>query len=319
MVPERVVRDLAQPVRSLSGAAGAADLHAAITRLLRDFSVEQTPAELARRSAFPAALPAGTHVYVTWIPGAASARTVAAAARVRELGMTPVPHLAARAVEDAAALERLLLELHREAGVEHLLLIAGSQRDPAGVFADALQLLATGLFDGAPWRSLGFAAHPEGSPAIDAAALAHALAQKNAHAAATPVPHRLVTQFAFAGEPVVAWERQVRAAGNRLPVRVGLAGLASLPTLLRYAASCGVGSSTRALLHHGARAIRLAGSVAPGRIVAAVAHATLADAATSFQGLHFYPFGSLDRTVDWAAAIAAGAFTLDAEGEDLVV
>ena len=116
------------------------------------------------------------------------------------------------------------------------------------------ELLATGRFEGSPWRSLGFAAHPEGSPAIDAAALARALAEKNAHAAATPLPHDLVTQFGFAGEPVVAWERQARAAGNRLPVRVGLAGLASLPTLLRYAATCGVATSARALLRHGGRA-----------------------------------------------------------------
>lgn len=297
----------------------ASDLRAAVTGLMRDFSVEQTPAELARRSGFPAALPPGTRIYVTRIPGVPFARTVAAAARVRELGMTPVPHLSARAVEDVAAFERMLLELQREAGVEHLLLIAGSQRDPAGPFADTLQLLATGRFDGPPWRSLGFAAHPEGSPDIEASALARALAEKNAHAVATSLPHHLVTQFGFAGEPVVAWERQARAAGNRLPVRVGLAGLASVPTLLRYAATCGVGASTRALLRDGGRALRLTGAVAPGRIVAAVARAARDDAATRFAGFHFYPFGSLERTADWAAAIAAGAFTLGADGDDLVV
>ena len=286
---------------------------------MRGFSVEQTPAEIARRTAFPASLAAGTRVYLTWIPGAPFARTVAAAARVRELGMTPVPHLSARALQDAAALERLLLELRREAGVEHLLLIAGSQRRAAGPFADASQLLATGRFEGAPWQSLGFASHPEGSPAIDAAALARALTAKNAHAAATALPHYLMTQFAFEGEPIVAWEREARAAGNRLPVRIGLAGLASLPTLLRYAASCGVGASTRALLREGRRALRVTGAVTPGSIVAAVVRAALADGAMRFQGFHFYPFGSLDRTADWAAAIAAGAFTLDAEGRELKV
>ena len=40
---------------------------------MRGFSVEQTPAELARRRAFPDAVPVKTRVYVTWIPGAPSA------------------------------------------------------------------------------------------------------------------------------------------------------------------------------------------------------------------------------------------------------
>ena len=31
------------------------------------------------------------------------------------------------------------------------------------------------------------------------------------------------------------------------------------------------------------------------------------------------PAGSLDATVEWATAIAAGAFTLDAQGRELVV
>jgi len=285
---------------------------------MRGFSVEQTPAELAKRAAFPTGLPAGTRVYLTWIPGAPFERTLAAAVRVRELGMTPVPHLAARAIAHAAALDRMLGELRREAAVEHLLLIAGSQRSPAGAYADSLQLLATGRFDGPPWRSLGFAAHPEGSPEIASAALSGVLAAKSAHAAATALPHELVTQFGFAAAPLLDWERRARA-DSRLPVRAGLAGLASVTTLLRYAAHCGVGASARALLRYGGRSLRLTGAGAPGRLVAAVARATLADPDARFSGFHFYPFGSLDATVEWAAAIAAGAFKLDAQGRELVV
>ena len=286
---------------------------------MQGWSVEQTPAELLRRSAFPAAMPPGTRVYLTWVAGAPFARTIAAATRVRELGGVPVPHLAARAIADARALDRMLDALRRDAGVEDLLLIAGSQSRPAGVFADTLDLLATGRFDGAPWRSLGFAAHPEGAAAIGAEALSRALAAKEAHASATPVLHDLVTQFGFAAEPLVEWERRSRDAGARLPVRVGLAGLASVATLLRYAALCGVAASTRALLHHGGRALRLGGAVPPGRIVAEVARVSLDDPGARFRGFHFYPFGSLDATADWAAAVAAGAFALGAAGDDLTV
>jgi methylenetetrahydrofolate reductase (NADPH) len=129
----------------------------------------------------------------------------------------------------------------------------------------------------------------------------------------------LVTQFGFAAAPLLAWEREMREAGVRLPVRVGLAGLAGVATLLRYAAVCGVAASTRTLLRQGGRMLRLTGALAPGRIVAAVARTVLDDAGADFRAFHFYPFGSLDATVDWAAAIAAGAFELDREGLDLVV
>lgn len=298
--------------------AGGSGLRDAAVRLMRGFSVEQTPAELARRAAFPATMPAGTKVYLTWIAGAPFSRTVAAAARVRELGMVPVPHLAARAIADAATLDRMLLELRREAAVDDLLLIAGSQPRPAGAFADTLQLLLTARFGGSPWRSLSFAAHPEGTAVAGAAALARALSEKDSHAAASAVPHELVTQFGFDAAPLLAWEQRTRPISARLPVRVGLAGLASLPTLLRYAALCGVAASSRALLRERGSALRLAGGGRPGRIVAAVARASLVDPGARFRGFHFYPFGSLDETADWAGAIAAGAFTLDGEESDIV-
>ena len=310
--------DLAQPLRAMSDSEA---LHAEAARLMRGFSVEQTPAELAKRAGFPADLPAGTRVYLTWIPGAPFERTLGAAVRVRELGMTPVPHLAARAIADAAALGRMLGELRREAGVEHLLLIAGSQRIPAGAYADSLQLLATGRFDGPPWRSLGFAAHPEGSPEIGALALSRALAAKSAHAAATSLPHELVTQFGFAAAPLIASRK--RPARGRQPAPAGAGrprrlGLDDDPVALRRPLRR-QRPWREALLRHGGRSLRLTGAVAPGRLVAAVARASLADPDARFSGFHFYPFGSLDATVEWAAAIAAGEFTLDVPDRELVV
>ena len=72
-------------------------LHDEIAALLRDFSVEKTPGELARRDAWPAGLPKGSRVYVTWIAGNDFGKTLRAAVRLRQFGMEPVPHLAVRA------------------------------------------------------------------------------------------------------------------------------------------------------------------------------------------------------------------------------
>jgi methylenetetrahydrofolate reductase (NADPH) len=290
-----------------------------IVRLMRDYSVEQTPAELLRRTALPAELPAGSRVYLTWVAGSPFAQMRRAAVRLRELGMTPVPHLAARAIADAATLDQMLAHLAREAQVDHAMVIAGSQRALSGRLDSAMAALTTGRFEQHGWRSLGLAAHPEGSPDIDAAALASALRDKNAYARTTTMRLHLVTQFCFAGAPVVAWERQARAEGNRLPVHLGLAGLASLPTLLRYARLCGVGASITSLGRQAGRLFRLASTVAPGEIVVALARARLAGPESALERLHFFPFGSLDATVAWAAAVARGEFSLNDDATDFAL
>ncbi|MEO8525782.1 MAG: methylenetetrahydrofolate reductase [Caldimonas sp.] len=290
-----------------------------IVRLMRDYSIEQTPAELLRRAALPAELPAGSRVFLTWVAGSPFDQMRRAAVRLRELGMTPVPHLAARAIADTATLDRMLTDLARDASVDHALLIAGSQRTLAGRFDSALAALTTGRFEQHGWRALGMAAHPEGSPDIEASALASALREKNAYDRATTMKLHLVTQFSFAGAPVVAWERRVRGDGNGLPVHVGVAGLASLATLLRYARVCGVGASIAALGRQAGRVLKLASAVLPGEIVVAVAQARLADPDSCFRSVHFFPFGSLDATVAWASTVARGDFRLSDDGTDLAV
>ena len=301
-------------------ARGDADaLKSEIRALMRDFSIEQTPAEVAQRHALPPDLAAGSRVYITWISGNPFASTLRAAVRLRELGMRPVPHLAARAIAGVDTLAAMLIALHREAEVDQALLVAGSARVPLGAFESTRDALEPGLFERHGWRSLGVAGHPEGSPDIAPEALALALRDKNTYAARTPMRMHLVTQFCFDAAPVLAWERQLHRAGNTLPVHVGLAGLASLPTLIRYARSCGVGASLGMLTRQAGRLLELARAVTPGPVVTALAAARLADAACRFERLHFFPFGSFDATVAWAAAVGHGEFKLNADAHDIVV
>ncbi len=287
-----------------------------ITRLMRAFSVEMTTGELARTRTLPPGLPADSRIYIPWVPGNQAGQTVQATVRVRELGMVPVPHIAARAITSASSLDQLLADLQREAMVDQILLVAGSHAAPAGVFESSLQVLQGGFLQRHGIRGLNLAAHPEGSPDIPSAALAAALQHKNAFAAANAPALKtgLVTQFCFEAAPVLAWERLARSDGNQLPVDVGLAGLASIPTLIKYGRSCGVGASLKLLTGQGAgqglRLFRLATRLVPGQIVVAVAQARLANPACRFAGFHFFPFGALAATVEWAAALARGDFTL---------
>ena len=64
-------------------ALGANALKAKVVRLMHDFSLELTPGEMAKMTALPAALRAGSRVYVTWIPGSDFTRTVTTCARLR--------------------------------------------------------------------------------------------------------------------------------------------------------------------------------------------------------------------------------------------
>ena len=72
------------------------------------------------------------------------------------------------------------------------------------------------------------AGHPEGSPDITDELIKDALAWKNGFAERTGAELDIVTQFAFEAEPIIAWDRRINAEGNRLPIRFGLPGLATI-------------------------------------------------------------------------------------------
>lgn len=118
----------------------------------------------------------------------------------------------------------------------------------------------------------------------------------------------MVTQFCFAARPVVDWERRIRAAGNRLPVHVGLPGLTSPARLLRFGIACGVGASLSVLRAQTGGVLKLATAATyhPDETLLGLAAARLRDPDSLLHGVHFFPFGALDATARWAAAVRDG-------------
>ena len=165
-------------------------------------------------------------------------------------------------------------------------------------------------FDRYGFRRLGLAGHPEGNRIIGEARLAEALRQKNAFAERTDAALHLVTQFTFDAAPVIAWDRAIRRAGNRLPIHAGIPGPATLKSLLSYARLCGIGPSTRALTRHAGGVARLLTVWQPGEIVAAIARYRAEDPECGIVQPHLYPLGGLSRTVRWVEALRAGDLTL---------
>ena len=79
-----------------------------IISLLLEYSVEVTLASAEKVDDFSAHLALGTAVNVTFLSGSDIADTIAICARLRREGFNPVPHIAARSLENIAHLERYL-------------------------------------------------------------------------------------------------------------------------------------------------------------------------------------------------------------------
>jgi methylenetetrahydrofolate reductase (NADPH) len=282
-----------------------------IIDLLADFSIETTPAAIARHGGL-GLLPAATRVYIAFVPGADWREVVSAACEVRAANLTPVPHLPARSIANVAELDSLLRQLSDRAGVEQVLAIGGGLEQPQGPFASSLALLETGLLERHGISTIGVAGHPEGEPVLRLPGVTTTHAQKVAYARRSQAALRLVTQFVFEAAPVLAWERTIR--GHGLPIHVGVPGPATLKTLLAYANLCGIGNSMRVLTRQGGNLLRLARLSYPDALITALAQHRAADPATRIERLHLYPFGGLARTARWLEGIRSGAFSLHDDG-----
>lgn len=296
-----------------SDARIAARPDGAVRSLTTGFSLEMTPRDVRKHPGLcEAALPADTRVYLTFLPRCPFDDTVKATMALAEQGMQPVPHIAVRGVADASELDRMVGQV-ADAGARELLIVAGSIDTPRGPFADTMTALRSGVLQRWGINRVGVAGHPEGSPDIGAGALTEALQQKNAFADATGCAVYLLTQFCFEAQPIVAWERRIRAAGNRLPVYVGLPGLTSPGRLMRFGLSCGIGPSLQVLRKQTGGVTKLATSTTYhcDQTLLGLAAGIRDDPASLISGVHFFPFGATARTADWAGQIARGRFRVD--------
>ena len=290
-----------------------------IVDLLSGFTTETTPGAASKIADYRAHLRPGATVFITFLPGSSFADTIAVAVRLRREGFNPVPHFAARSVPSRAFLDENLARLTGEAGVDQALLIGGAINQPLGEFSNTMQLLDTGLFDNYGIVRIGIAGHPEGSPDIPDAQIRSALAWKNAFAERTGASLYIITQFCFEAAPVIAWDRRIQAEGNRLPVYIGIPGLASLKALIGHAKACGVGPSMRFLTRQARNVTKLLNVTAPDRLVAGLAAYRATDPRCGVRGVHVYPLGGLKKSARWAQAVVDGRFEMREGGQGFEV
>jgi len=264
-------------------------------------SIEATPKQVLENAQLDGLFPRGTRVYLTDV-GTAPMPDFARAARIlADNGYAPVPHLPARRICGEAELRERLRLLTGEAGVDDVLVIAGSVDAPAGPFGSSMDVLRTGLLSDFGITKVGVAGHPEGSPDISAEAVVQALNEKNAFAAEHGLDMRIVTQFGFDAPRFIDWAEGLAATGNRLPVHIGVSGPAKITTLLKYAALCGVGPSLGFLKKRAGSVMALAAGFSPEGVVAPIEAHVAANPAGAIAQLHVFPFGGLRKTAEWLA------------------
>lgn len=273
--------------------------------IVEAFSIEALPRTAALGTGPREMLPAGTRIYIAHVPGTPIEDMVAAAQHLRAQGFPVMPHLPARLIDTRSTLENWLGR-YREAGIEEALVIAGDVPVPAGDYRSAIELLESGLFDRLGFTRLHVAGHPEGNRDIDpnggTRIADEAVLWKDRFARdGTDCEMALVTQFAFDPVPIVAWANRLQDMGATLPIHVGVAGPAKLPTLIRFALRCGIGPSLSVLRKRARDVTRLLRSYAPDDLVAALDDFKQTHPESNIERIHLFPFGGIAASARWAA------------------
>jgi methylenetetrahydrofolate reductase (NADPH) len=244
-------------------------------------------------------LPTATRVYVNHLPRHSLDDTLAGLVAVARAGLEPVPHLAARRVRSRAEVETFLRRAVKEAGATKVLLLGGDVGTSAGPYSDAGALLREGLLRDAGIREVAFAAYPEGHPRIPTPQLWSALSEKIATARDQGMGCYVVSQFSFAPSRIVEMCEQLQRAHPDLSVYVGLPGPTNPAQLLKFAQTCGVSASLRAMTAQGMGAVRMFTHTDPIDQLLAVASHVSGGATANVVGIHVFTFGGIEPAAQW--------------------
>jgi methylenetetrahydrofolate reductase (NADPH) len=270
---------------------------------LRTASIEITGKQIDKIPLLRQGFAAGSTVFVALIDAAELDAQIAAVAALRAEGYNPIPHIPARFVRDEDDLKRRLEAFVTKAGVTDVLALGGGAPQPIGKYDAAIQILETGAFQQAGIKRIGIAGHPEGNPDITKihgeAMLLQALKQKNDWLKANKLEGFIATQFLFDAIPVAHWASELRAAGIDLPIHVGVPGPASIKTLVKYAAMCGVGNSARFIRKQALNVTKLLSVSEPTEFVDQLATLLFDKPELGIAAPHLYPFGGFDKLLGW--------------------
>lgn len=267
--------------------------------LLSAFSLEMTAKDIDALGAAAASIPAGTTVNLTYLGNETTEMRIEAAQAIVGAGFDAVPHISARRLTGEEELRDYLERLAAVGAVERLFIVGGDPTKPVGPFSDAFSVIRTGLLEEFGVKEVGITGYPEGHPDIDEVTLWNALEQKLSALERAGIAASITTQVSFDSTAVANWVQAVRDRGIDVPIRVGAPGPAGVKRLLGFARRLGISANAALLKKYGASVTNLLGRSTPATFIER--------AAEDFAGhdfgdvrIHFYTFGGLEATAQWA-------------------
>ena len=220
-------------------------------------------------------LPNLKDIYITFLPGSEYKDVVSQAQSLVDLGYNAIPHFPARSIIDLAMLKDYVDQV-KSAGVKQVLIIGGD-RDILGEYHCSLQLIETGLFDD---FKIGIAGHPEGSPNMSDDVIEEAIKSKSQ----------------FADYIVTQWTQDTEALTNfiseaPLPVHVGVAGPASMKTLVKFAGFVGLKNTLNFAKKNASKIFDLLTVQTPDDVIQ--------ELRSKVDNFHIYAFGGIKKTNEW--------------------
>jgi methylenetetrahydrofolate reductase (NADPH) len=278
-----------------------------ISAFMSNMTLEITPRQADKLELIKQHIAPGSRVFVALVDPTHLDDQYSAVAAIRAAGLVPVPHVPARFVINEDDLKSRIEKLAKAGGVDTYLVLGGGAPDPLGDYHCALQLMETGVFEANGAKCLGVAGHPEGNADITKVhgetMLMSALADKQSYIREHGMEGFIATQFLFEAAPVAKWAADLRAAGIDLPAYVGIPGPASIKTLAKYAAVCGVGNSARFIRKQALNVTKLLSVSTPDKFIGDLANVHVNQPELKIAGPHMYPFGGFDKLFDWLGTL----------------
>lgn len=273
---------------------------AAALELVSNYSLEMTGKDVPGLIEAKDSIPAGTKINVTFLGNEDLDMRVTASKAVRDMGFIPVPHISARRLSSQDQLEEFLGRLQEVGATDSVFAVGGDPAEPEGPYPDSLSVIQTGLLQKYGVKEVSIAGYPEGHPDIPKDVLWRHLEDKSAALKEQGLDATILTQFAFDTDPVIEWVQGVRSRGIESTIRIGTPGPAGIKRLINFARRFGVGANAMIVKKYGFSLTNLMGTAGPDKFVTDLSGLLAADPASGEVKLHFYTFGGLKATADWA-------------------
>ncbi len=272
----------------------------AALELVGNYSLEMTGKDVPGLTEAKDSIPAGTKINVTFLGNEDLDMRVTASKAVRDMGFIPVPHISARRLKSQDQLEEFLGRLQDVGATDSVFAVGGDPAEPEGPYPDSLSVIQTGLLQKYGVKEVSIAGYPEGHPDIPTDVLWRHLEDKSAALKEQGLDATILTQFAFDTDPVIAWVKGVRERGIESTIRIGTPGPAGIKRLINFARRFGVGANAMIVKKYGFSLTNLMGTAGPDTFVTDLSALLAEDPSSGEVKLHFYTFGGLKATADWA-------------------